>query len=357
MSSHAENGAHRISGVAPSLLAAAAAELQSARVIIRRVLVVTVALGFPIVYYGGSIPLLPFVVVGLVAGVSSLFTAISWFWKSRLEGLLLLPFSKRAVAGAVCIVGVLSAGVSDVVPTTLFFALAGTLSPTGVLLTLGFGVLTASFAFVCVSLLHDLSETIRRFWAPKHRLKSGLARTSPIVEIAATGRFSRLEHFIREQTTSNYLLAAILHDSRAWFSLIGLTIIGVVATDYLLTQGISLPVNAICVALTPPLTTLLSRDLDTRQQMLTLGTTRSMAKQYISALIITVIPLILLGDGVLALCGRPVSLAFVLASVVIYLAALAMIIMLEIRFPSWNGRRKTRCICILDGIFPCSPPC
>lgn len=316
-----------------SLIMAVVSELQSGRTILRRAIVVLIVLGLPIFFFGRSFPLSSFMTAGLIVGVSSLFTAISWFKDERLRGLFILPFSRQSVAAAVCAVGMLSAGISDAIPITFSFYLTGTLSTANALITVGVGVLASTFSFVCIALLRSLGMTIRMNLKPLQSYAFIPEHKSFASTINREGGFSRVRCFMQKQVFSNYFLASIYRDANTWFSLLGLMVFGLVATDFILSKGMPFPVHAICVALTPPLSTLLSRDLHTRRQMLVLKNDRTIAAQYMSALMTVVMPLILLGDVLLVLLGRLVDIKFIVASIAVYLAAIIVIIVLEMRFP------------------------
>lgn len=323
------------------LIKGAAAELQRAKALIGRAFVVAVALGFPIISSGGTIPLSPFLSTGAVAVAMSLVTSVSWFKKGRLDGLALLPFTAPAIVAAACAVGAVSSVVSDAAPLALAFGLVGMLSPAGAAAACGLGMLAAGAAFLCGWALRRLEEALRGKWLPA--LFHGLGRSRGRLARSEADRAQRttLWSFARKLRTSNYLLEFAMHDSGVWLSLAGMTFFGWASTDILLSKGFAIPVFSICYALTPPLATLLSRDLHTRRQLLILEEMPSIVRQYVLALLALIVPLIAMGNLVMALLGRPVGIAFAVESIVAYLAATTAIVILEIRFPRLNWKTES----------------
>lgn len=315
------------------LISATVSELQSGEAILRRIVLVAVALGLPLAFYSATYPLSSFATIGLTVGVSSLLTALSWLKEDRLKGLFLLPFSRRSVKAAVCAVGVSSAAVSDAIPITLAFYLVGSISTASALATFAVGVFAAIFSFVLISSISPLGAAIKMNAKALLSKKTKGKEPSSEEKGRHEGGRSPLYRFSQKWLSSNYFLTSIYRNANTWFSLLGLTAIGVVATDAMLNRGVLLPIHSICIALTPTLSTLLSRDRDTRRQMIVLENDRTIMAQYAAALMIAVLPLVLAGDVVLLVFWQTMSIGFVVASIVVYLVAVLVIIILEMRFP------------------------
>lgn len=316
-----------------SLLSAVVSQLQSGKAILRRIIVVSVVLGVPIFIYRNSFPTSPYLTVGLLAGIASLFMAVSWFKDERLRGLYLLPFSRLTIVAAVSSVGIFSVTLSDVIPVTLAFYLLGLISTIEALITVGVGILAATLSFGCIYLLRSIGVRIMTSQKPLQANELTVKRSTSVSALDRKKVFLSVNEVKRSGVSANYFLTSIFRDVNTLFSLLGLIVIGLVATELLLERGSAVPVHAVCVALTPPLATLLSRDLHTRRQMLILESDRTIAVQYLVSLLIAVMPLILFGDILFVLLGQTVSIGFIVSSIVAYLAAAIVIIVLEMRFP------------------------
>lgn len=349
---------------------AVAGELLSATSVLNRAVVVAVALGFPLGYIGASLPLSPLALMAAVVLTSSVVTAATWLKGSRIDRLLLLPFSKRDVVCATCVIGALSVAVSDGAPLALFFGLAGALSPVAALASWGLSMLFSVGAFAVVALLRYLRtaprhDMVRHRSVPRvvpERDESDVPRVALPVRPAASpqrasepaatscmptcpasaGAQSGVLGFLHRSIAWNYLIAAALREPGTWFSLLGLTVVGTVFSGIMFSRGQALAANAALLALTPPLSTLLSRNRDTRRQLLLLGGDRRIAADYLIALLSIVTPLIFLGDAVMLAVGLPVDALFVLSGVVVYFAGAVTIVALELRFPrlTWKTERE-----------------
>lgn len=311
-----------------ALIEAIASELQSWKTVLRRAAVVTVALGVPAACQKGTLPLSFHAIVVAVSGASALLAALSWLKASRLRSLLLLPFSDRAIMSAFCIVGVGSVVLSNVVPFVAVLAVVRSISAADAFSLVAISVFSSvvvmsGASFFCV--LVRLAPNVRR------RSSGGTASVGTVD--GANGRDFRVRRSsICDFVSFDYLLSSGAKDPRAWFSLAGVATFGLLASAYMLQKGTPFPVHSICLALTPPLSTLLSRDLHTRRQMIVIYDSASIAARYACALVAMVLPLVLLEDLALA-PFVPVSLAFAFSSAVSYLVAAAVIVVLEVRFP------------------------
>lgn len=314
------------------LLFAVAAQVQNPLTLARRALIVSVVFGVPLLIFGSHYIKWPFLLVAVVVGATTTLVTLSWFKGNQLEVLLLEPYTRKNITLSAGVLGVVSTLISDAIPLGVFLYLSHTLSASRALATLFVAALASATAFSAVTLLRNLIKPAGFSYKKRVSLASGADKITLPLNDTNTFASHPLSQGIKSYITDNYLLFLIIYDARTWYSLAAMTGLGLISSGYLLQIHVFFPVHSLCLALTPTLSFLLSRNLDTRKQLLLLKGESYLKRHYAAALCVLMYPIIILGD--VALCFfSPPNVIFFISSIVSYAAAIITIIILEIRFP------------------------